>query len=170
MSKPNTKVSANEEPKAETAAAVASTVPTPAAATPTPEASVNFTLTFKRNHPQDRASYGIPGNPGLVVIQRGLFAGAKPLSGTDIHELGGMPEFIVVNVPLAQPKSTNAAAKAEAVATKAAEKAAKAAAKIEKQQAAAAERATKAQAALEAARAKVEAAQKAAQGAIKAAK
>jgi hypothetical protein len=125
----------------------------------TPAATVNFTLVFKRNHPQNRASYGVPGVPGLVVIQRDLVAGTTPVEGqANVNTLGGMPEFITVSMPLVSPRSDNKAAKAEAAAAKLAERAAKAQAKADQQAAKLAEKKAKADAALEAAKAKVEAA------------
>lgn len=128
---------------------------TPAAADqpadPTPAATANFTLSYRREHPGNRCSYGIAGVPGIVVFDRGLFAD---------------PTFngvIVVDVPLALPKVDNKTAKAEAVAAKAQERAAKAAEKLAASQKKAADRAAAAQAKLDAARARVEAATKAAQ-------
>jgi len=120
----------------------------------------NYMLTFKRNHPQDRCSYGVAGNPGIVVFQRGLFVGARPF--TSNTDQGGLPGTITLNCELVQPKADNKTAKAEVAAAKAVEKAAKAQAKIEAAQAKATEKAVKAAAALEAAKAKIAAAQAAA--------
>lgn len=117
----------------------------------------NFVLHFKRNHPQDRASYGIPGVPGIVVIQRGMVAGTTPF--TSNTDLAGMPATITVSMELAQPKVDNKQAKAEAAAAKLAERAAKAKAKAEAQAAKLAERQAKADAALKAAQEKAAAAQ-----------
>lgn len=119
-----------------------------------PEVS-NFTLHFKRNHPQDRASYGIPGVPGIVVIQRGMVRGTTPFASTT--DLAGMPATITVSVELASPKADNKSAKAEAQAAKLAERAEKAKAKAEAQAAKLLEKQQKAQAALEAAKAKADA-------------
>lgn len=121
----------------------------------------NYTLSFKRNHPQDRASYGIPGNAGIVVFQRSLFAGATaPADNTD---LAGLPLTITLDCQMVNPQAK--ASKSEAAEARAAEKAAKAvareAAKLEKAQAAqekALAKAAKLNAQLEAARANVEAA------------
>jgi len=124
------------------------------------ETATNYNLTFKRNHPQDRASYGIAGNPGIVVFQRGLFVGATvPTSNSDP---GGLPLIITLSCLMALPKADNKVAKAEAAAAKVVEKAAKAQAKIEAQAAKAVEKQAKAEAALAAAKAKIEAAQVAA--------
>jgi hypothetical protein len=116
----------------------------------------NYTLHFKRNHPQDRASYGIAGVPGIVVIQRGMFAGTTPF--TSNTDLAGMPATITLDALLVSPKVDNKQAKAEAAAAKAQEKADKAKAKAEAAQKKIEERAAKAAAALEAAKAKVAAA------------
>lgn len=35
------------------------------------------TLTYRRDHPKDRASYGVPGVPGLVAFDKRLFANGK---------------------------------------------------------------------------------------------
>ena len=112
-------------------------------------------LTFKRNHPQDRASYGIAGNPGIVVFQRGLFAGATvPVDNTD---LAGLPRTIYVD-GLVDEKLDNKAAKAEAAAAKAVAAAVKAQAKIEAAQAKAETKALKTAEILAKAQAKVAAA------------
>lgn len=116
----------------------------------------NYVLTFKRNHPQDRASYGIPGVSGIVVVQRGMFAGTTPF--TSNTDLAGMPATITVDAPLASPRPDNKAAKAEAAAAKVAERAAKAKEKAEAQAAKLLERQAKADAALKAAQEKAAAA------------
>jgi len=117
----------------------------------------NFVLTFRRNHLNpDRASYGIQGNPGIVVFDRGLFVGAtKPV---DNNDLAGLPATIRLDSPMVSPKLDNAAAKAEAAVAKAAEKAAKAEAKVAAAAQKAKDKADKAAAALAAAKAKVDAA------------
>jgi hypothetical protein len=132
----------------------------PVAVETTVASAANYTLTFKRNHPQDRCSYGIAGNPGIVVFQRGLFVGAQPF--TSNTDLGGLPNTITLSCEMVQPKADNKTAKAEAAAVKAVEKAAKAEAKIVAAQAKAAEKAAKATAALAAAQVKIAAAQAAA--------
>ena len=117
---------------------------------------VNFVLTFKRNHPQDRCSYGVAGNPGIVVCQRGLFVGTT--TPTDIHDRAGMPETLTVDVELVPVKAGDKEAKATVAAQKVIEKAAKAAAKVVASQTKASEKAAKAPAALAAAQAKINAA------------
>lgn len=119
-------------------------VPTPAAPAAAP--TTNFTLEYRREHPGNRCSYGIAGNAGIVVIDRGLLAD---------------PAFkgpITVDVALVPVKADNKQARAEAQAAKLAERALKAQQKIEAAAAKAKERQDKANAALEAARAKVAAA------------
>lgn len=103
----------------------------------------NFSLTYRREHPGNRCSYGIPGNAGIVVFDRGLFAD---------------PAFngpIMLDVEMAQPKADNKAEKLAAAAVKAQEKIAKAEEKRVAAEAKAVERKAKAEAALEAARKKV---------------
>lgn len=130
---------------------------TPApAATPAAAAVANFVLTFRRNHPGNRCSYGIPGNSGIVVFDRGLVAGTVPT--TSESDLGGMPATITMDVELVAPKADNKTAKVEEAARKAQEKADKAAAKAAAAQAKIAERAAKAAEALAKAQAKVAAA------------
>lgn len=106
----------------------------------------NYTLNYRKDHPKNRCSYGVPGVSGIVVFDKNLFAGGVP------------PATITVDVELALPKVVSATAKAEAAAVKAAEKAAKAAEKIAKATAKAAERQAKADAALATAKAKADAA------------
>lgn len=118
---------------------------------------MNQVLTFRRNHPGNRCSYGIAGNSGIVVFDRGLVAGTVPTTSNE--DLGGMPATINVDVELVEPKADNGKqAKDEARAAKLKEKADKAAAKIEAAKAKAEERAKKAQEKLDAAQAKIEAA------------
>lgn len=49
---------------------------------PTPEQPVapasNHTLTYRKNHPNGRCSYGIAGVAGIVVFDLKLFADGKP--------------------------------------------------------------------------------------------
>jgi hypothetical protein len=48
--------------------------------TKTPEAeepTANFTLTFRKNHPKGRCSYGVAGAPGIAVFDMRLFANGK---------------------------------------------------------------------------------------------
>ena len=128
------------------------------ASTPEVVAGPNFTLAFRRNHPQNRCSYGIAGNPGIVVFDRGLVAGTVPVSGSGT-DLGGMPETIEVPFALVPVKADNKTAKAEAQAAKLAEKARKAQEKIEAAQRKAEEKKAKAEAAAKAAQERLAAAQ-----------
>jgi len=109
----------------------------------------NYTLTYRRDHPKNRCSFGITGVSGIVVFDKALFVGGNP------------PTTITLDAELVEPKVVSATAKAGATAVKAAEKATKAAEKIAKATAKAAEHQAKADAALAAAKAKVEAAAKA---------
>lgn len=142
----------NGEATAETTGAQGEAQPQVASETQAP-VTENHTLHFKRNHPQNRASYGIPGVPGIVVVQRDLVAGTTPF--TSQTDLAGMPATIEVPFLLVSPKVDNKQAKAEAAAAKAKEKAEKAAAKVEEQRRKAEEKAEKAKAALAAAQAKL---------------
>lgn len=109
----------------------------------------NFVLTYRRDHPGDRCSYGIAGNAGIVVFDKGLFKD------------GVAPPTITLDCEMVPVKADNKTAKAEAAAAKLAEKAAKAQAKIEAATARAAEKAVKAQEAAAKAQAKAEAVAKA---------
>ena len=105
----------------------------------------NYTLHYRRDHPQDRCSFGVAGVPGIVVWPKGMFANGVP------------PSTITTDVELAQPKASVTDAKAAKAAERAAkleERATKARERVEAQAAKAAERQAKATAALEAARAK----------------
>lgn len=117
----------------------------------TPAQTENYRLDYRRDHPQNRCSYGIAGVSGIVVFDKGLFAD------------GVAPAVITVDCKMALPKAdakvdktaaaaAKAAAKLEAAAVKVANQLAKAAAKAAAKQA-------KADAALAAAKAKVAAAQ-----------
>lgn len=106
----------------------------------------NQVLTYRRDHPKDRCSYGIAGVSGIVVFDKGLFLNGVP------------PQTITLDVNLALPKPDGKAAKAEAAAARLAERAAKAEARAAAQAAKVAERAAKAEAALAAAKAKIAAA------------
>lgn len=118
----------------------------------------NMRLTYRREHPGNRCSYGIAGNSGIVVFDKGLFAGSDQPGFT-------APATITLDCEMVQPKADNKTAKAEAAAVKLAERAAKAQAKIEAAQAKAEGKRVAADEALAKARAKVEAAQAAASGA-----
>lgn len=120
--------------------------PEQVAAVEAPVAGPNYTLTYRRDHPGNRCSYGIMGVAGIVVFDKGLFGD------------GVAPAVITMDCELAQPKLDAKQAKAELAAQKAAERAEKAAKKAAETAAKIAERATKAQAALDKAKAKVEAA------------
>lgn len=121
-----------------------------------PVPSANYALAFRRNHPGNRCSYGIAGNSGIVVFDRGLVAGTVPT--TSESDLGGMPASITMDCELVQPKADNKTAKVEEAARKAQEKADKAAKRAADAQAKIAERAAKAADALAKAQAKVAAA------------
>lgn len=79
---------------------------TPAPTTPV-EAPKTFTLQYRRQHPgggpQGRCSYGVPGVPGIVVFDMGMFAN------------GVAPATIVLNVELAQPVARKVAGVTSAV-------------------------------------------------------
>lgn len=122
---------------------------TPVAAS-TPTVQPNFTLVYRRDHPQNRSSYGIAGNPGIVVFDKGLFAG------------GVAPETITLSCEMVQPKPDVKAAKAEAAAAKLQERARKAEERIKAAQAKAEERKLKAEEAAKKAQERVAAAQAAA--------
>lgn len=121
----------------------------PAPAAPT---GPNFVLTYRREHPGNRCSYGIQGNSGIVVFDKGLFVGGDQPGFT-------APPVITLDCQMVPIKLDNKTAKAEEQARKLAERAEKAKAKIEAAQAKAAEKAKKAEEALKAAQAKVAAAQ-----------
>lgn len=118
------------------------------------QTSTNRVLTYRRNHPQNRCSYGIAGVSGIVVFDLGLFANGAP------------PPTITVDVDLALPKAVpEKLDKAQSAAARAAEKATKAAERLAAQTAKAAERQAKADLALAKAKEKAELASKAASGA-----
>jgi hypothetical protein len=139
-----------EQPSTEQAAAAVET-----ATQEVVTAGPNFTLTYRRQHPSKRSSYGIAGNAGIVVIDNGLFPGSNV-------EGWQPPATITVDCELVPVKADNKTQKAEQAAAKLAERAAKAQAKIEAAQAKAAEKKAKADAAMAAAQAKLKAAQDAA--------
>lgn len=82
----------------------------------------NYVIVYRRDHPGNRCSYGIAGVPGIVVFDKGLFAG------------GVAPASITMDCELALPKVDNKTAKAEEAARKAQEKADKAAKKLAESQ------------------------------------
>ena len=116
----------------------------------------NLIAFFHRNHPQNRASYVIPGQSGLIGVQRDLVVGTTPF--TSNTDLAGMPATITLGVELVAPKADQSEAKAAAATLKAQEKADKAAAKAVAAAAKIEDRAAKAKLALETAQAKVDAA------------
>lgn len=113
------------------------------AAVEQPVAGPNYTLTYRRDHPSNRCSYGIAGVKGIVVFDFSMFADGKA------------PATITLDCELAQPKGDAKAERAAAVAAKAADRAAKAQARADAAAAKIADRAAKAAAALDAAKAKV---------------
>lgn len=113
----------------------------------------NHVLIYRRDHPQNRSSYGIAGVAGIVVFDKGLFADGVP------------PASITLDCLLALPQLDNKTAKAEAAAQKVVAKAEKEADKVKKAQLKAAERQAKADKALADAKAKAEAAAAKAQAA-----
>ncbi len=115
------------------------------------QGSTNFVLTYRRDHPKNRCSYGIAGNPGIVVFDIGLFAGSDQPGFT-------APATITLSCPMVSEKADSKTAKAEEQAAKAAEKAAKAEEKAKAAQARIEEKARKAQEKAAAALAKAEAA------------
>lgn len=134
---------ATEQPTVETQAATQ--------AEPTIVGGPNFVLTYRREHPGNRCSYGIAGNSGIVVFDKGLIQGSDQPGFT-------MPPTITLDCQLVPIKADNKTAKAEAAAAKLVERARKAQEKIEVAAKKAADRQAKADAALAAAKAKVEAA------------
>ncbi len=116
----------------------------------------NQILTFRRNHPGNRCSYGIAGNSGIVVFDRGLVAGTVPTTSNE--DLGGMPATITLDCALVEVKATEKVDKTAAAAAKAQEKADKAAAKVAAAEAKAKAKAEKAAEAAAKAEAKAKAA------------
>lgn len=106
----------------------------------------NHTLVYRRDHPQNRCSYGIAGVPGIVVFDKGLFAN------------GVAPETITLDCVLTEVKEDKKVARATAQAAKLQERATKAQQRIELATAKAKERQEKAEAALAAAKARLAAA------------
>lgn len=113
--------------------------------------SPNHTVKLHRgDHPQNRSSYTIDGQPGNVVFFNTLFKNGVP------------PATITFDVEMVAPKADAKEAKAAAAAQKAIEKAAKAEAKIKAAAAKAEAKAAKAAKILADAKAKIEAANAAA--------
>lgn len=106
----------------------------------------NFVLHYRREHPQNRSSFGVPGVPGIVVFDNGLFADGKP------------PTSITLDVQLQAPRADKKAEKEEERARKAEERARKAQERVEAAKRKAEEKAEKARQQLEAAKAKLAAA------------
>lgn len=124
-------------------------VETPAAeVAPAPEVvTVNRTINFRKHHPKNRCTYGIPGVPGVIVIDKGMLADPT-----------APPATLTLSCDLQLPRAPKAD-KAEAQAAKAAAKAEREAAKVTAAAAKAVEKQAKADAALAKAREKAEAAQ-----------
>lgn len=123
-----------------------------AAVAEAPVETQNFTLTYRRDHPKNRSSYGIDGNSGIVVFDRALLAGSELPGWTP-------PATITLNVALVPVKATNRESKDAEKAARAAEKAAKAEARLKVQQERAEAQKRKAQEALEKAQARAKAAE-----------
>ena len=70
---------------------VAVTEQVPTTTAPVAPQATNHTLTYRRTHPGNRASYGIAGVAGIVVFDLKLFADGKP------------PATVVLDCALAQP-------------------------------------------------------------------
>ena len=92
--------------KTQTATAAANTTPTTGAPA-APATVVTAVLHYRRAHPGGgplgRCSYGVPGVPGIVVFDMGLFAG------------GVAPATITIDVALAEPKARAVAGVTSAV-------------------------------------------------------
>lgn len=110
------------------------------------EQAKNFTLTYRRDHPGDRCSYGIAGNSGIVVFDKGLFAGGVA-PATIVLDC----EMVPVKADSKAERETKKAAAAEERAKKAQERIAAAEARAEAKKVKAAEALEKAQAKLKAA-------------------
>lgn len=132
-------------------AAVEDAPATDGATTEAPAAVANFVLHYRREHPGNRCSYGIAGNAGIVVFDKGLFQGSDQAGFQ-------APAVITLDCEMVPIKQDNKTAKAEAAAAKLVEKAQKAQAKILAAQAKAEERQKKADEALRKAQEKVAAA------------
>ena len=62
--------------KNKSTAPVAATAQAPA--TEQPVVATNHTLTYRKNHPNGRCSYGVAGVPGIVVFDLKQYADGKP--------------------------------------------------------------------------------------------
>lgn len=113
------------------------------------QAGPNFAIVYRRDHPGDRCSYGIVGNPGIIVFDKGLFKD------------GVAPPHITLDCEMVAPREDNKTLKAEAQVAKLAERARKAQEKIEEATRKAEEKKAKAEKMLADAKAKVDAATKA---------
>lgn len=81
---------------------------------------MNRVLSYRRDHPGNRSSYGVAGVPGLVVIHHSLLAG--------FDQPGFQPPAVInVDIDLAEPRGDKRSEKAAERAAKAAERAEKAA-------------------------------------------
>jgi hypothetical protein len=102
----------------------------------TTQVTENKVLTYRRDHPGDRCSYGVAGVPGIVVFDKGLFAD------------GVAPPTITLDCLLALPKPDKKEEREAARIAKLAEKEEKAKIKAAAAQAKAEERQKKAAEAL----------------------
>lgn len=110
-------------------------------------ATVNTSITYRRDHPGNRCSFGITGVPGIVVFDKGLFA-----------DPNNVPTTITLDIPLQLPRAVEKVSKDEQKAEKARLKAEKEAEKVKAAAEKAAAKQAKADAALAAAKAKADAA------------
>lgn len=121
---------------------------TPVVETTSPNRTIKF-YAFATSVAQTRRAYKIPGHPGVLVIERNLFAD------------GNGPESITLDCDLVQPRAAavklGSAEKEAAKLAKIQERADKAQARLNAQKEKAVAAAAKAQAALEAATAKAQA-------------
>jgi hypothetical protein len=109
--------------------------------------TVNTSITYRRDHPGNRCSFGIAGVPGIVVFDKGLFA-----------DPNNIPTTISLDIPLQLPRAVEKVSKDEQKAEKARLKAEKEAEKVKAAAEKAAAKQAKADAALAAAKAKADAA------------
>lgn len=86
--------------------------------TPAAPAVTNFVLAYRREHPQNRCSFGIAGNPGIVVFDKGLFADPNNIPAHITLDV----QLVPVKAIASQDKMAKAAEKAEAAAKKAQER------------------------------------------------
>jgi hypothetical protein len=70
--------------------------------------TTNHTLHFRKLHPKDRASYGVPGVPGIVVFDLKLFADGQAPAAIVLDCALALP--VVKEKPAAKPESRPATA------------------------------------------------------------